>query len=240
MIRKKYILFVLIAFIFSIGTYSQTAKEVLSSLKEVYETSTQLQANLQYRLYKGYEAKEINESYEGVYLKKNNHFYAKIGEVEIISTPSFYIKLNHREKALLLADPVKITTEQMTNNIEQLFDYLDIVKFNDKGKYWEIELKAKPITQLPFSSVEIQIEKNTYFIKKQVFYYYGEIDFSKERTKSDMSAAKLEVVYSNYKQTKFSFTDEIFNEKKYVSNTGKKYNPILQYKEYEIVNAKRK
>ncbi len=217
----------------------EDAKSILKEFKDRYSNRENHQADLSYKVFKGHDAKIPHENSKGIYYKKGNSVYSKIAEAEIINTPSLYLKINHKEKAILIANGTNLSASANQFNLDQLFQFLDIDTLVVNPTSWKIVLKAKPITQLPYSTVEIEIDKSTYNLKRQVFYYINKIDFSKELKKSDIASVKLEVTYKNYKTKKFTLTNKVFDIKQYISKKNAKYIAVNKYKGYDIVDIVR-
>jgi outer membrane lipoprotein-sorting protein len=237
--KNRFKIFTLV-FLFSFCGYSQEeAKQVLEKFKKHYFSLENYQANVAYKIYKGHESKVPYEISKGVYFKKGDNLYSKINEVEIINTINHYLKVNHQEKAVLLANGSKKPKNVNEFNIEELLKYLDIDSFKQTDLSWEIVLKSKPITQLPFSSLKIVIDKKTLNLKKQVFFYFRKMDFSKQLKKTDNAQVKLEVNYSNYKLNSFSVSDYVFNIKRYLKKTKDTYIGVNICKKYQIINIKK-
>lgn len=238
MLKIKKIFFVIIVCLSTISVVAQQdAKSILEELKKRLSEKENYQTDVLYKVFKGYQSEEPHETSSGVFFKKGNNVYSKMAEAEIVSTKDLYLKINHKEKAILVANGSQEIQNADQFNLDELFQYLDVDTLKVNTTSWEIILKAKPITQLPFSSIEIEIDKKTYNIKSQVFYYVSQIDFSKELRKTDLAPAKLEVTYKNYRTNKFTLSDKVFNSKQYVVKKNTKYVAVNKYKGYDIVDV---
>jgi len=191
----KHKLIIIVLLVFAQNASSQTVEEVLSNIYKQYSSNESLRFETTYNLYKTFDAKEIHQSYRGVFHKNgDNDIYMKINDTEILNNKEVSIKASHTEKALLLSNPEL--------NVAGDFDMKELLKiykqnnFEDKQDYWEIELIANEMT-LPHSKIVLHVTKD-YLLKKQVFFYSESVNFSKDYKKSDIQTPKLEITYSNY------------------------------------------
>ena len=227
----------LMCFVFS-SAFCQNEKVafLLNKAKESFYAAENFHVNTTYKIYKGYDSTKPHEVSNGILVKKSNNIYSKINELEVISTSKYYLKINHKEKAILLNKPFKNPTQIDQYNLQQLMDYVDIGNLKENNNNWIIELKAKPITQLPFSKILIQINKKTYLIENQIFYYFEQLDFSKNNTPVK-SNVKLEITYSLFSK-EVKLPDVIFRESTYLKQIKGIYRGVNKYQEYEIINLK--
>ena len=233
-IKHYFVLFCIL--FFSLKLISQeNAKSILKEFKDRYISTENYQTDVFYEVYKGHDSKIPHQKSTGVVYKNGNSAYSKIGDVEIIDTKEMHLRVNHDEKAILIANSQQNNTPNQFD-LESLFDYLDIDTLEVNPSSWKIVLKAKPITQLPFSSIEITIDKNTFRLKKQVFYYINKIDFSQNVKQSEFDSAKLVVKYKNYKTKNFTLSNTIFKISKYVLKSKQKYIGAGKYENYDIID----
>lgn len=225
-----------ICFSFPYLVAQKEAKDILEEFRKKYTQRSDYQAEIIYEVFKGFDSEIAHQKSTGVLLKKGNKMYTNSDEAEIISTSNYYIRVNHKEKAILLTDGINIEKSASQFDLNQLFEFLDIDSLVSNAESWRIILKAKPITQLPFSAIHITIDKETYEIKSQVFYYINKIDFSQDYRKTDISNVKLKITYKNYTVKEFTISDRVFDSKNYLNLKNKKYIPTIRYKGYDIIN----
>jgi hypothetical protein len=238
--RIKNSIYVLVMLL-SFTSYAQsTAKEVLELYKDKLAKTIEYQVNLTYKIYKGHTQKEAHQITKGVFYKKNDKMYTKLGEAEMVNTPKTYLKINHIERAILVTDGVEKPNE-LNINLDDFFKYLKAEIVDQTDVFWTIELTPKgKITQLPFSKLIVEIHKKTYEMKRQLFFYHSQLNFSKDIKQNDIANVKLEVLYENYKRSRFNVPKNIFNLKQiFLKVKGKNYEGIGRLKGYEIINKKR-
>lgn len=236
MLKIKNLLFCLVFFTFCVQ--AQESKEVLDRFKKRYDSLSDYQVSLLYKLYKGHQSKTAYQTTKGVFLKKGDQFYSKINELEVVNNRKNNLKINHLEKAILISNTQKHSKQLGDFRIEELSNYLDITVFNTLKNSFEITLESKEVTQLPFKAITLIIDKETYNLKKQVFYYFRTVSVSSTESKEEASL-KLEINYLNYKTKNFTISEAVFNNRRYINKQDKDYTGIGAYQGFEIINLQK-
>lgn len=223
-------------FFLTVSGYAQSSK--VSSLMERYaaalKTHKEYQVTISYQIYRGFESTTPHDRVTGVLYKNQGDTYSNMGEAEIISTGSNYIKINHKEKAMLVSQPIA-NANQYDINLVELYKYLDVSLLKETESFYRLEFKPKGLTQLPFSSLIIDLDKKTYLIKRQLFEYFSKMNFSKDYQKPDYDHYKLEIVYEKYRMSNFSISQKAFDVSSYIKDIKGKKVVAPKYKGYELV-----
>ncbi|KLT67778.1 hypothetical protein [Flavobacterium sp. ABG] len=215
--------------------YSQTANEVLQQMSKQYSRTEPLQYNSNYVLYKTAESKTIEQAYKGIFIKNvANEVYMKIDQTEILNSKTINVKISHSEKAIQIADPVKSYFGSF--DIKPLLDLCKIEAIKDFKTYWEITLKAKNYSNLPYSKIVVHISKK-YFIEKSIFYYSTAVNFSKDYRSPKSYYPRLEVINTNFNRKAVNNT--LFTTKNYFVAVNKnKPVPAERLKNYEVIDQR--
>ncbi|KIA92022.1 hypothetical protein OA93_23650 [Flavobacterium sp. KMS] len=213
--------------------YTQSVSDVFQKLGKQYSIAKPLQYRSSYALYKDFDSKKIEESYNGTFYKNElNEVYMKIGDSEILNSKKVFLKINHSEKAIQILNPVANYLGDF--DMKPLLDLCKIEKFLDYKTYWEITLITKPYSSLPYSKIVVQITKH-YFLQKQIFYYNTAINFSKDYRNPDSHYPRLEVTNTNYSRNPVSAS--FFNSNTYFTISDKKQIVLSErLKKYEILD----
>lgn len=213
--------------------HSQSVSEVFQKLGKQYSIPKPLQYKSSYALYKDFDSKKIEESYNGIFYKNEfNEVYMKIGDSEILNSKKVYLKINHSEKAIQILNPIANYFGDF--DMKALLDLCKVEKFLDYKTYWEITMVARPYSSLPYSKIVVQITKN-YFLQKQIFYYNTAVNFSKDYRSPDSHYPRLEVTNTNYNRNPVKAS--IFNSSTYFTISGKKQIILSErLKKYEIID----
>jgi hypothetical protein len=224
-------IFLYVGFLFSIVGWGQTASEVIAGINKQFTSSKPLQYNTQYNLYKDDKSKVVHQSYKGIFQKSSsNEMYMKIDKTEFLNTNKYTIKISSTEKAMIVSNRQVYATGDF--DINKLLAYCTIGSFKDYKAYWEIVLINREYSSLEYSKIVLQVYKN-YWIKKQIFYYNTQVNFSGDYRKQDYSSPRLEIEYSNHNNKEVSTS--IFNSNLYftISKTNS-IMPSVKYKSYEV------
>jgi hypothetical protein len=219
----------------SLGYSQTTVKEIFQKMGKQYSVAKPLQYKTSYVLYKDFDSKKMEESYNGFFYKNaQNEMYMKIGNTEILNTKKVNLKISHPEKMIEINNPLPNYLGDF--DMKPLLDLCKIEKCIAFKSYWEITLHTKQFSSLPYSKIIVRISK-TYFIQKQVFYYNTITNFSKDYRKPDGHYPRLEVNYSNFNRNPIS--PSVFNSNTYFTSLGKKSVVLSQkLKNYGVVDQR--
>jgi hypothetical protein len=214
--------------------YSQDAKEILKKLGIQYSAEKPLQYKMNYALFKDFDSKKMEESYNGFFYKNaQNEMYVKIGNTEILNLKKVNLKISHSEKAIEINKP--ISNYKGDFDLKPLLEMCKIEKCVDLKSCWEITLKTNSFTGLPYSKIILRVSK-TYFLQKQVFYYNTPSNFSKDYRKPDAHYPRLEVNFSDFNRNLVKAS--LLNSESYYTSFRGKIVLSQQLKNYEIVDQR--
>lgn len=219
---------------FKFSLYSQTAEEVLVNVSKVFDKNNFLSFKSNYNFFKSHSSKTPMETYPGIYKKKGNNLYQKIGQTEFVIIGDKSLKIVNSEKTMMTFH----TSQSMNQN---QFDFklmktmFTVKSLKDKKSYWEIELEAKQFSTVSYGLIRLIVDKN-YRVKKQIFYYNTAINFSKSISKSDIDYPRLEIDISDYSTNPIDLS--YFDISKYVLISKQGINPIGKYSNYKLITQK--
>lgn len=224
-------MFLLIGFLFSIFVSGQTASDVLAGVSKQYESAKPIQFNTQYNLFKDSKSTVVHQTYMGTFQKNStNEIYMKIDKTEFLNTSKYSIKVSHNERAMIVANKQEFATGDF--DINKLLVYCTIGSFKDYKVYWEIVLINRQYSNLDYSKIVLNINKN-YTIRKQIFYYNTQLNFSNDYRKQDFSSPRLEIEYSNHNNKEVS--PSIFNSNSFFTvSKANKILPSIKYQNYQV------
>lgn len=236
---NKYITFFLI--LLSHVSFGQdTVEKILAGYKSTVTGKEMYQSKITYKIYKGHESTLVKDVKVGTVYKNGGNVCTKFDDVLLLNTPSHHLKVNHTEKAILLADGIS-QGQDLHIDLEELSKYVEVSLVKSTASSWLLRFRpASAITQLPFKELLVVLEKGSYHVLHQTFYYYNQLNFSQDYRKQDVGNVKLEVAYSNYKPLSSSVSSRIFNLKNYVDTTKEKAVPSVGYEGYDVVDIRQK
>lgn len=211
----KLILNIVFILVTSISVYAESGKSFLKKVRANYENIESLQLYTHYMLYKGYYSDSVQSEYNGVYYKFNKDYYRKIQNTEIINSVShnILIKINHDQKAILISDPVDYSAVDF--DIKKTFKQCKDILVKEKGNNNVVTLLIKDETDIPYSKIEIEINKS-YYIKEIALFYSTKMNFSGSVFKQDFQFPKLVIKYNDFKK-KWKDKTGLLNTENYIN-----------------------
>lgn len=216
------------------SVFGQTATDVLKKVSEKMNSKEKFEYQLKYNLYKGHTSSKVFQTYDGFFQKRDvSDYYMQIDDAEIIMKNTFNLKINHKEKAMALYDEDKVVPDNQ--NIELLTQVCKINTFKKSATGYEITLIPGQFSGLYYSKIVLYIGLN-HFLKKQVFYYNSQMDFSKNLNDTDLEYPRLEILCYSLKNS-LQVKKPVLND--FVTITGKKISPKTKYKSYQISDLRK-
>lgn len=215
--------------------YSQTANEILKKMNAQFIIAKTMKFDSKYNLYKTHQSNKVYETYSGFFLKNaKNDIYMRIDKTEFINDKDYSLKINHKEKAMLIQEKTHFST--VIDDVSKLWQFCEVSSLKDFKKYWEIILVPKKLSGLTYSKIILIVNKS-YLIDKEIFYYNTPMNFSKDYKNQDSDYPRLEVLYSNYSNN--GDTSLINTDSYFLINNGKVI-PRAKYKNYQVTDNRNK
>lgn len=230
---KRFFIF-LICILFQ-KSYSQNDKEVF----EIFEKTNKYYSNsiqhldFNYKLFASYTSKIITEEYEGFHIKRENSNYTRIHNTEFIQKGLLFIKINHDQKVILIIESKEEGKKNTPLNISNYLKYFKTKSLKDKGTNWLISLETNVLTQLPYSKIEIIINKTNFKIEKQILYFLDNVPYNEKGIKKN-GTPKLEITIKE-KIMNQDIIEELFKTQKYIIKTQKGYVLSQKYSNYKLL-----
>ena len=135
-------MFLIFNLVFTLLAHAQSAENILSSVYDKFMSKEPLHYRTTYNLYKGEESNKVIESYKGNFYKNSeNDIFLQIKDTDVVSTDQFSLKINHREKAILVTNPEDKVKKDF--NMKGLLTMYDLESLNNNHNFWEIKLTSK-------------------------------------------------------------------------------------------------
>lgn len=188
--------------IFRIG-YSQNdslkIKDLFLKSQQLYSSKKAYQIDATYKVYNSLKSEKPSESYKSIIIKNGSDYYYKIHNTEFIQIGNRSLKMNHDEKALLLAKRQSQTNGlELINNMLSILPYFKSYDVTETDNMIVCKFVAPDITQLPFTKVLIYFNKEDYSMKEQILYLSNAIPYE-EKGKIVYGNPRLEISMSKFK-----------------------------------------
>ncbi|OEK08050.1 hypothetical protein A8C32_16480 [Flavivirga aquatica] len=237
---KGYIIALQFLILLGHSIYAQTASHVFEQANSEMTKFNILKLPVRYGLYRGVKGKEELDTYTGYTIrKKDGQVYQKIHKSETVMGADFMVKVDNEEKVMLYNDsPVKSEGIKQFD-LSLLTPFFKLPEFGKSLSTMQyiVILKAKEgYTDLPYSRIDLHINKENFYIEKQVFYTIGLVDFSEDPLKPDLDIYRIEIEYDDYiNMQSVKEVEELFKASRYVKAIGSQYRPSLKYNQYEFI-----
>lgn len=213
-----------------------SAKEVLQKMAAVYEKSSNYEVKQRYELFKGEKGSKVEYSYDGIFRKNKGNVYQKIDQTEFIVTNDFCLKISHSENI------VELSKGDVYNNkdfdFEKTLKECKEVKLEETEKNYYLTLHLKQSSQVPYTRIELKINKSNFHLIQLDLYYWHQEDFSEDVKKKDMHTPHMRVYYLEFNRNKIP--SEIFEFTHYFEKKGHFIKLKGELEKYELIDQRNK
>ena len=224
---------ILLCFLFSFTAQAIEVEELIQAIKTNYALTKKLEYFSTYELYKGHRSEKVHSTYQGYVYRNEKQVYQKINNTELIYGNDFFLKINHKEKAIAL-DLAQININREVD-LEEVLKNCESKTIEEKEDHYQIRLDYNTIASSPFSSVEIRIDEKTKNLIQMDLYYATMQDFSTHFQAPDLAQAHLKISF--HKWNKHPKEDKsLFEFENYMATTNSMLSPTGKYKGYELVD----
>lgn len=209
--------------------YSQNYKEDFAKILEIY-SSQNMSMRLTYNYYNDYKKSTPDSKVKAELHVLGKLYYQKIGDVEIMRTPSLLILADHLNKYLNLDSAYN--TGLTKNNQRTILDSV-INYYKDITKYEVGALVQYKITALApgISHSLLTVDPTNWKIKSIEIFFLD----NRNNAKPGDIRNKLLIVYDQMSQP-CQYGADYFNDKNYLITIGNKHKATSKYKNYTFIN----
>lgn len=229
-----YITFVsFLLFSFSPEKTIHTKKEVQELFDKVnkkYKSHSFYSMKSEYVLYPSHKGKIPFLKSEVFNIGDKNNYYTKIDEIELVGINSNYIKIDNQTKKIQVSEQ-----DNSTNflNISSFLDNFQRFEIITKPTTYICKLYTPAFSVLPYSSIEITINKETLLIEKEIFYYLIAQKLDKNNVED---YPRLEVLFNEISTIKTKEIEELLKLERYIVKRNTTILPSKNYKGYTIID----
>ncbi|WP_298892455.1 hypothetical protein [uncultured Psychroserpens sp.] len=218
---------------------SPTVKSVLTQSQTLLKDKSEMKCTMNYDLYSTSFSNEVKEHYSGNIVKNEDRYYIKINNTIFLNqlNTNTFLKLNTEQKLIqfLKGKNVATTNGSLFDQVSVLINLYKNQSLKSKGDYWICTLKANTVSQLPYSKVELFVNKETKLLTKQVLYFSSQMPYKKKDGTNHLGNPRLEISISDYQ---FSLTDKdkgLTFLSNYVNTSSSEIRPSTAYKNFKII-----
>lgn len=209
-----------------------TPKTWLQNIKNHYENLESFSIQINYELFKGHQSDIVNSQYSASIFRNGKKSLQKIADNEIFSDENNVVSINHREKAIVVTNP--IAGGSVIPDVESTLNFCRDVQVKKSGDLVSLFLFIQPNTDLPFTKVDIVSDKN-YNLHSITLYYAHQTNFSSSYFSPEYDYAKLKISYTEMK-TNWHDKEGILFSGKYITEENGKIIPASEFSKYKLVD----
>lgn len=213
--------------------FSARVNEYIEKINANYLGLSSLELEMEYKLFKGHNSAEVVDTYTSTLKMEGKKSHRRIYDDEIITNDDLTLVINHQLRTIEIMPVVQeaIIDKNIQKNIKNCKD-IQLFEIDDNTK--KITLQFKEISSLPYSRVDIYVDKD-FWVTQIIFFYATQLNFSGSSFTQEFGFPRLEVNYSSFNKS-WRDKEGITNTAKYITISENTVNPAPLYQDYKILN----
>jgi len=218
----------------SFGTvFAQDAKTIITKAQQCYKKD-KYSLGMKYHSYATYTTSDVFKSYDAVLIKNSADMYYKILNTEMILIGADMLKIAHDQKLVQHNQVNQASVNQMNPmDIEKLLPYFVKKEVKETDSGYQCIFYTSEITQLPYSKLEVFVNKSTYEIQKQIMYFNQVKKYKTANGEIKTNYPRLEIICAPLENT---IDDEKFVLSNYIHKKGSTVILNKKYTNYQLVD----
>ncbi|WP_299883974.1 hypothetical protein [uncultured Lacinutrix sp.] len=208
--------------------------DVFNKSQAQFVDNSDYKVALEYTLYRNKKEPITIDKYLGVLIKKDKDTYVKINTTEMLTTGSTFIKINHKQKAMEYTTINDNTLIQNPIAIENYLKYFATKKMSIEDNSITCVLTVPKLTQLPYGSITLTFNKQTYSLQKQTIELVTPGRIKDEKGEYNNSRKFLEIKIKKVEDHPVIGNE--LNIDSYVDTNSSQLQPIKKYNSYRLIN----
>ena len=234
---KTYIFSLFLLAFFLQNVYAQIAKEDFKKVNDAYRNTMNLSMDVTYKLYESYKSTTPKDILTGSFKKQDNNILSNLLKIETMQNTKYKIIVDAANKILVVADPQHYMNNAITVDIDSVLAFCSSVDYRETGQKLKVYKLNFDNIFFEYNSIEIFINKYTYFLDKLTLYFRDAVSIDKNDPDSPKEKPRLEIAYSSVNKDP-KFGKNLFSEKKYIDINDGKFTCSALYKNYQLINQK--
>ena len=236
--KKLIYTFALLLLFIQFGYAQDSVLDVLEKSLKSNEQLNTLYCNLDYKYFPTYKTKKATANYKGLLIKNNLDSFLKIKETVFITSHSSKttLKINKVQKVISVSDNLEeANTMDYLTNLKTIINQFETKDLIDNTDSWMCVLTAPQMSQLPYSRVELYINKSDYMVTNQILYISAQFPYLDDNGKEVMANPRLEISVTDYKTSISPKQKGLIEIGNYIIKNKAKITPVKVYENYKIL-----
>lgn len=223
-------------------TYSltplQMAASDLKKIRNYYETHPTITVETSYKAYEDFESMDLKEAKNGLFVKNGNMSYLKTMNVEIITTDSDVLSVDHDDKRIFVSDVTNIGKTVFTNNLDTLLLFCESVEYKNTGqneRKYTLYFDKEGFSE--YAKIDYYVDTRSYRFTRIVLYFSVGIDITNS-SNNEPKKPRLEIIYTNYRE---SIADNaLLRRSTYLLENRGKLEAVGKYRFFKVIDQRKK
>lgn len=214
-------------------TAKQQVIALLEKSQKAYDGTTSFTFNMDYKLFTTYNSNTVSETYSGIFIKRKQDSYSRIGKTEFVHLDNDLIKIDNESGLIQFSKNQGLVNQAY--NLKQMVSHFSVFELASEGNYWVCTLTGPEITFVPYGKVVAYIHKTDFTFSRQVLYLLKANAYKDKNGTLKRSYPRLEIRFSDY-TTHPTYDPSVFRKDNYIREFQKRYVPAKKYAKYKIVD----
>jgi len=239
-IKANYILLIaaslLLPLLYTNALKAQDPYQELQEINTAYDKAQQFSAKLVYRLFANHAATMPMQTEKATVIKDGLRQYYKLGQLEMLQTPSWHLMADHEEKSIAIMkifgeqDPVTpIDFEQITSLLKQTSGELRIRKLESNLQRLII---LPPAGASDYSKVYLDYLPESHLLKVMHLFYAQPPDLT---AKKEEDAPRLEIQFESF-DPESPLPNNVFSYHRFFKEQAGSFSLRPDYKAYQLID----
>ena len=174
------------------------------------------------------------EELKGELIKNNEDYYFKMKETEFLFSPTYSLKVNHTQKAIVYAEQKNASENALNNEAPfiALINNYESKEVADKSESWECVL-SNPKSLSSYSKIIFYISKRDYSIIKQIYFFSSSMEKQLNPNNLNTKKERFEIVQTSYTKSP-KVEEKLFDLENYLNIKNNNYVPSEALKTYKV------
>ncbi|WP_396591858.1 hypothetical protein [Allomuricauda sp. R78024] len=186
--KKRSVYPVLLFFFLCVSTNgkAQSVEEVLNKVTDFYKNTPQYRVQMNFTLLRGLNGNKVTESYDAFMERNGNYTKNVILGTSVFVFQNGQIVMDQSNKKITYSKDATLSKLSANFNMNSFLEYYKSSQLIDLGEKWICEMVSanRNFFQLPYSKIELHINKRNYSVVKQVLYFANLIPFYNKENKT--------------------------------------------------------
>ncbi len=214
-----------------------TAEVLLENAKNYYQMAGDYSVEATYSMFRGKTNNNLLEKQQMITYKRGNSFYTKMGPMEYLVTQNQVVKINHLQKAMeYTANTSGQGWESSFLDVTQYLNQFATKEVTKTANNYILQLSTPLLTQLPYTTIVLSFDKETFSLVKQELTLAGNIAYKDPKGKERYDLKRLVIDITSFTTSFPKSIKKTMNISAYVNTTTRDVRPNGDFLGYTLID----